>query len=246
MSRHVYGWRRPLPGLTYPTADTESLQILAEVDPRKHLPPVFNQLALGSCTANATAACFQYDAILDGKDCGALSRLWIYYFERAIEHTLDQGDAGAMGHDAFTVAKHGIPDESLWPYDIERFEAKPPDAEPRAYTLRRTVRAVPQTLAAVKQVLSNRQTIAFGFTVYESFESQWTQPGVMPIPKRGEEVLGGHEVLIVGYLKAHPEYALVRNSWGSGWGLAGYLLFPWKLLLDSQFASDFRTIVRPL
>jgi C1A family cysteine protease len=246
MPKHVYGWRRPLPGLTYPMADTGSLQVAAQVDPRTKMPTVFDQGQLGSCTANATAACFQYDAILDGHDCGDLSRLWIYYFERSLEHTLSQGDCGAMGHDAFTVAKKGIPDESKWPYVISKFEDKPPAAEPRAYTLTKAVKSVAQTETAIKQVLSNGQTIAFGFTVYESFEDTWKQPGVMPVPEKGESVLGGHEVLIVGYLKSHSEYALVRNSWGSDWGLGGYFLFPWKVLLDSNTCSDFRTIVRPL
>jgi C1A family cysteine protease len=151
-----------------------------------------------------------------------------------------------MGHDAFTVAKHGIPDESKWLYDIAKFEAKPPDAEPRAFTLRKTVKSVPQTETSIKQVLSNKQTVAFGFTVYESFEDTWKEQGVMPVPEKGESVLGGHEVLIIGYVKSHPDYALVRNSWGTGWGLGGYFLFPWKVLLDPNTCSDFRTIVRPL
>ena len=40
-----------------------------------------NILIAGNCTANATAGAFQYDSIVDGHDCGLLSRLWIYYFE---------------------------------------------------------------------------------------------------------------------------------------------------------------------
>ncbi len=247
--QHAMGWRRPLPGRgaldLLPHVETQGITILDEVDPRPHMPPVFDQGQLGSCTANATAACFQYDTILDGKDCGELSRLWIYFFERAIEHTLGQGDTGAEGHDAFTVAKHGIPDETGWPYDISRFEVKPPNVEPRAYTLKKPVHAVPQNEEAVRRVLSNRQTIAIGFTVYESFEGQWDQEGVMPNPQPGEGVLGGHEVLLCGYLKTYPEHFLVRNSWGPGWGLGGYFLFPRATLLDPNMSSDWRTIVRP-
>jgi C1A family cysteine protease len=243
---HALGWNRPLPGLTYPTADLSGVTILSEVDPRPHMPPALNQLKLGSCTANATNRCFRYDSIKDGKDCGELSRLWTYFFERQIEGTLNQGDCGAMGHDAFTVAKHGIPDETLWQYDISKFEIKPPN-KPRAYTLTKQVKAVPQSLTAIQQALSAGQTIPFGFTVYSSFESeQVANTGIMPMPKPNEEVLGGHEVLACGYLKKYPHYLLVLNSWDVSWGLNGYFLMPVSFILDSHYASDLRTIARPI
>lgn len=209
------------------------------------MPPALNQLELGSCTANATARCFRYDTIMDGKDCGELSRLWIYYFERAIEHTLDQGDCGAEGHDAFTVARHAIPNESHYPYDISKFEQKPPNVQPRAYKLTKPVHAVPQTEEEFKRVLSNNQTIAYGFTVYRDFEEPWGTPGVMPEPNPSEEVLGGHENLLVGYLEEYPDHFLSLNSWGTEWGIfGGYFLFPKATLLNPNVASDFRTIVR--
>jgi C1A family cysteine protease len=193
------------------------------------------------------------DAIKDGKDCGELSRLFTYYFERSIEHTLANGDCGAEGHDAFTVAKHGIPAETLWPYDISKFEQKPPacwiPGHPgkRNYTLTKPVHAVPQNIEQIKAVLSNNQTMPIGFTVYQSFEDEasWSK-GRMPIPAPGESVLGGHEVLVAGWLKSDPDYALVLNSWGTSWGLNGWFLMPWGYLLNANYCSDFRTIVRPL
>ena len=101
MGKHAYGWRRPLPGLTFPYADTGGLAVATQVDPRQEMPPVFNQGQLGSCTANATAACFQYDGIVEGHDPGELSRRWIYHFEKAIEHTLGQGDTGAVPRESW-------------------------------------------------------------------------------------------------------------------------------------------------
>jgi C1A family cysteine protease len=65
------------------------------------------------------------------------------------------------------------------------------------------------------------------------------------MPGRGEKVLGGHEVLLVGYLREEVNYGLVRNSWGTGWGMEGYFLMPWAYMLDANLASDFRTIRRP-
>lgn len=248
-----YGFKPGLPGVLMTPADTAGLNPKSEVDPRKSLPPIFDQGQLGSCTANATAAAFQYDSILDhgsGHGCGLLSRLFVYYGERKIEGQLGQGDTGAYGHDAFKVAAEvGIPPETDWPYDISTFEgpipAKAIKDEPH-YKLTKPVHAVPHSEEEIKRVLSNRQTVAFGFTVYESFESaEVADTGIVPMPKHDESVLGGHEVLIVGYLTSHPEYALVRNSWGTSWGISGYFLMPWSYITSRTYSSDLRTIVRP-
>ncbi len=74
------------------------------------------------------------------------------------------------------------------------------------------------------------------------------------MPGRDEKILGGHEVLAVGYLRSEPEHVLVRNSWGSqqtnrtGWGLdgSGYFLMPWKMILDPNICADWTTIRRPV
>jgi C1A family cysteine protease len=50
---------------------------------------------------------------------------------------------------------------------------------------------------------------------------------------------------VVGYLQDYPDHALVRNSWGIGWGMAGYFLMPWAVILDPNMSDDFRTIYRP-
>ncbi len=243
-----YGWKPSLPDLRDHTADASQLPVLEEVDPRGDLPPVFDQGQLGSCTANAVSAAVEYDAMLSGTDPGTLSRLWIYYYERKIEGSSADQDTGAFGRDGFKVAKTlGVPRETDWPYDVSKFSEEPPvdlAAEARSHTIS-NYRVVARNLDSMKAVLSNSQTIAFGFTVYDSFESdEVAKSGRVPMPSRREKTLGGHEVLAVGYLRAEPNYALVRNSWGGGWGLGGYFLMPWTYLLDANLASDFRTIRR--
>jgi C1A family cysteine protease len=245
-----YGWKPSLPDLRDHIADASELKVLDEVDPRADLPDVFDQGQLGSCTANAVAGAVQYDAKLNGSDPGVLSRLWIYYYERKIEGSPADQDTGAYGRDGFKVCKTiGVPLENDWPYDIAKFSAEPAASlaeEARQHRIS-NYRSVPRNLDSMKAVLSNRQTIAFGFTVYESFESQEVaQTGIVPMPTRDERTLGGHEVLLVGYLKNEPNYGLVRNSWGTGWGMAGYFLMPWAYMIDANLASDFRTIGRPM
>jgi len=80
----------------------------------------------------------------------------------------------------------------------------------------------------------------FGFTVYESFESASTaSTGIVRMPKKDEKTLGGHAVMAVGYHQK-KKYFLVRNSWGEGWGQAGYCLMPFAYL--ETLAGDFWTI----
>jgi C1A family cysteine protease len=244
-----YGWKPSLPDHRDLIADTTGLTPLPEVDPRADLPVPFNQGQLGSCTANAVGAALEYDAMLDGAPAVTPSRLFIYYCERQIEGSLGQGDTGAFGRDGFKAAKrYGTPPETEWPYDIGKYADDPPQSvwtDAAEHTLAKPYKSVPRSVNQFKLVLSNKQTIAFGFSVYDSFESQSVAAsGVVPMPEPGEQQIGGHEVLAVGYLKDEPNYVLVRNSWGTGWGLGGYFLMPWQYLLSTDLASDFRTIVR--
>jgi C1A family cysteine protease len=61
----------------------------------------------------------------------------------------------------------------------------------------------------------------------------------MPAPS--ERAIGGHAVMAVGYEDAN-QWFLVRNSWGSGWGMAGYFTMPYAYLIQSGLSSDFWTI----
>lgn len=258
-----YGWRRSLPRFGLPMVNIGEIKVLPEVDPRDELAHILNnQWALGSCTSNAVEECVRFDSIVDGADPGQLARLQIYWGERQIENSLGQGDTGAEGHDGFIVAQHGLAPESAWAYEWPGMEQDLPAPEsyfdpptlPQEvvdqsshYRLTKQVAAVPQQVAACKAVLSNRQTIAFGFTVYESFESpEVASTGVVPMPDPSEQVLGGHEVLLVGYLKSEPNYGLVMNSWGDDWGIKGFFLMPWAMITEPQITGDLRTIVRPV
>jgi C1A family cysteine protease len=62
------------------------------------------------------------------------------------------------------------------------------------------------------------------------------------MPKKGEEFLGGHAVLCVGY-DDHKHHFIMRNSWGDSWGDKGYFYLPYEYLLDHNLASDFWAIL---
>jgi C1A family cysteine protease len=96
----------------------------------------------------------------------------------------------------------------------------------------------------MKACLAAGYPFVFGFTVYESFEGpQVAQTGDVPMPAPGEQVMGGHAVVAVGYDEASSRF-VVRNSWGTGWGKQGYFTMPYAYLTQAHpaLASDFWTI----
>jgi C1A family cysteine protease len=243
-----YGWTPDLPDRRdkmYSAPLRRLGPLPPSVDMRSGCPPVYDQGELGSCTANAIAGALEFNQMKEKQaDVFAPSRLFIYYNERAIENTVNE-DSGAMIRDGIkSVSKDGAPHETLWPYDISKFKNKP---SPTAYKDAAKHRAIlyqrlTQTLDQLKGCLASGFPFVFGFSVYESFESQAVaKNGKVPMPKSKEKQLGGHAVLAVGYDDASSRF-IVRNSWGDKWALAGYFTIPYAYLTDANLSDDFWTI----
>lgn len=63
------------------------------------------------------------------------------------------------------------------------------------------------------------------------------------MPAKGEDMVGGHCVALVGYDDERKAF-LVRNSWGTGWGLNGYFWMPYEYVLNTNLCADFWTILK--
>lgn len=247
MQKHHYGWKRDLPDHRdhLYAAPIEYLQALPpSVDLRPHCPPVYDQLSLGSCTSNAIAGAIEFDRKKQGLSDFTPSRLFIYYNERAMEGTIDS-DSGAMIRDGIkSVNAQGACSEDEWPYFIGRFTAKPSPLCYQHALLDKAVsyQRVTRNLSQMKACLASGLPFVFGFTVYDSFESeQVASTGIVPMPSHREQVLGGHAVVCVGYDDSKQAF-YVRNSWGASWGLDGYCLMPYAYLLNKGLSSDFWVI----
>lgn len=208
------------------------------VDLRSKCPPVFDQGQLGSCTANALSGAmgFLHPGLIG-------SRLFVYYNERAMEGTIDQ-DAGAQIRDGVkTLNKIGVCPEAEWPYKVTKFKAKPP-APCFADAAQHTISAYQRVtgLSAMQHCLAQGFPFVFGFTVYEAFEGEEVaKTGVLNLPNPGEQNLGGHAVMAVGYDTA-TERLIVRNSWGKDWGQGGYFTMPFEYAANRNLADDFWTL----
>ena len=243
--QRTYGWRRELPDHRDLKFKGISIEVLPPmVDLRDKMPPVYDQLNLGSCTANGIAAAYEYDHMKQGLPDFMPSRLFIYFNERAMEGTI-HSDSGANIRDGVkSINKQGVCAETDWPYIIQRFTMKPP--RPVYATAKKdramTYMSVDQDLSSMKSVLAQNFPIILGFTVYESFESEEVaKTGIVPMPGKDEKVLGGHCVLCVGYDDSKNAF-IIRNSWGSGWALSGYCYMPYEYLTNPDLADDFWTI----
>jgi len=242
-----YGWVPDLPDqrdFLYAAPAPFQGNIPVSVDLSGQCPPPYDQGQLGSCTANAIAGAIEFDQKKFGEKEFIPSRLFIYYNERSMEGTINS-DSGAQIRDGIkSVATLGAPPEKDWAYDITKFSKKPPvkaykDAKAHLVVL---YQSLIQELGTLKGCLASGFPFVFGFTCYESFESQEVaNTGILPMPKSGEKVVGGHAVLCVGYDDATQQF-LVRNSWGSSWGLKGYFKMPYAYLTNRRLASDLWTI----
>ena len=241
-----YGWKPDLPdGRDHLFAPVRAVADLPPaVDLRAGCSAVEDQSTIGSCTGQAIAGALEYLDNKAGHPCD-LSRLYIYYQERLLENTIQQ-DAGAMIRDGIKAcAAVGVPLESLWPYVIAKFARKPTkaadtDAAKRKITSYRRVTGLDDVL----HCLADGNPVVFGFSVYESFESDTVaKSGIVPMPGKTERLLGGHAVLAVGYNQADKRL-IVRNSWGTGWGDKGYFTLPFGYVKNRNLSDDFWVVTK--
>ncbi len=243
-----YGWVPDVPDQRdhlYAAPVVYIAKLPAKVDLSSHCPPVYDQGQLGSCTANAIGAAIQFERRKQKlKPDFVPSRLFIYYNERVMEHSVNS-DSGAQIRDGIkSVAKQGECPEKEWPYVITRFTSKPAASCYKDATKFKAVQyqRVPQILNQMKGCLASGYPFIFGFSVYTEFESDaMAKTGELNMPSPKEKLLGGHAVLAVGYDDKTQRF-IVRNSWGAQWGAEGYFTMPYSYLTDSNLADDFWTI----
>jgi C1A family cysteine protease len=171
-----------------------------------------------------------------------VSRLFEYYGTRKIEGTVNE-DAGAEIRDAIKCGvTYGVADEAAYPYDISKFTQNPPQPIWTAAATHKVTSyhsIADGDLATMKATLAQGYLIEFGFQVYSHFMSaDMASKAVLNLPAANEQLEGGHAVALVGYDDSKKMF-LVRNSWGTSWGLAGYFWMSYDYVQSTKLCSDF-------
>lgn len=232
------------------------------------LPPVEDQGHFQSCTANAVISMVEFLFHACTGEQRDFSRHFLYHNTRRLLGW--EGDCGGQIRATIKALRvFGVLPESDWPYDEIHLEARP---EAYHYAYAQNFKSLSYsrldcngnqtrtTLESVRQALRDGFPVAFGFPVYDSIarlESTVISNGgsvpeaanaIIPLPKKGDKLVGGHAMLAVGYDdsipvrgQAQPGALIIRNSWGQSWGDMGYGYLPYDYAINS-LAVDFWTI----
>lgn len=237
------------------TAATAAPALSTSIDLRAYCSPVEDQGALGSCTANAAIGLVEYfEKRTFGRFTDA-SRLFVY---KATRNLLGwTGDTGAYLRTTMgALALFGAPPERYWPYDVARFDAEPTSfcfAFAANYQAIKYFRLDPspltglQVLQSIKNYLTAGFPSMFGFPVYDEY-MHLPANGLVAFPSLTSRLYGGHANVAVGYddtvmIGQDKGALLVRNSWGTSWGLNGYAWLSYKYVTEG-LAVDWWSVIK--
>lgn len=211
------------------------------LDLSTHIPFIRDAGDEGSVVGQALATALEFQIQKATHRDYRISARYIYYAAREVAGTTGT-DSGATIRDGIRVlATKGAVEEDIWPYVPGQFAAKPPAAVATAKRYRIADARLVKDLDGIKRALAENGPVVTGITVYQSaMSTEAAKTGVIPMPEKGAQMIGGHAIVIVGF-DDHKKLFKFANSWGASWGRHGFGYLPYDYLKkDSHDAYTFK------
>ena len=230
----------------------ESVSLPASVNLVAWFQPIRNQGPRGTCVSFTLTALNEYIKRRRGI-LRNLSEQHLYYETKLIDGA--PGGCGTWQAKAvLPLASRGQCREIVWPYNnalpCNNHGALPAAARPDGLNNRLVTLAVPtRSVLAYKTHMSKQRPIGLSIPVYNSwYQSAATrQTGRITMRIGNEPSIGGHAVLLVGYVNTATSpgggYFIVRNSWGTAsFGSAnpfgaGYGTIPFQYITNDAWEA---------
>ncbi len=183
-----------------------------------------DQQDLSSCVGNATVESVEILNNMAGYRPVPLSRLFVYNMARIRTNSLDK-DEGTYIRVAFDcLSRFGVCDEYLWPYEdaavflSPSLKAQRQAVGHRIHSYYRIDSAGDARVNDIVTALRANHPVVFGTLVASEFRDV-VDRSPLSTPGPNAQILGGHALVIVGYLNGN---FLIKNSWGTSWGSHGF------------------------
>lgn len=192
-----------------------------------YVTPVKNQGNCGSCWAFATTAALESQVLLSNN--GAASTLNLS--EQLLISCSSAGNCGGgfVGTASDYIRNMGLPAEFCYPYTAANGACATACADwtNNAYHILgwHWVATSAPTVEGLKNALVTYGPLVTGMGVYSDF--YYYSSGVYSHTSGTYQ--GGHAILLVGYDDA-GQYFTAKNSWGTGWGEAGFFRIAYNQL----------------
>ncbi len=210
----------------------------ADTDWRQYDTPVRDQGQLGSCTAFGGCAALEADLARPDSPIAEpeaiLSPLYVYFYDREESGLPTSQDTGATPLGLMkALNQFGACPEDADPYAVDQYQMPPsPQMQAAAapYRIGSYYQVQGDLLAGLYAAIVGDASPVMAFNVYSGFE-QVGPDGKVPMPRSGEQALGGHLVKVSGFFNDRSApggvgYIILKNSWGEGRGDAGYFYMP--------------------
>lgn len=182
-------------------------------DLRKDMRQIRDQSTQGTCSAQTAGAIKEWQEYVDLGFKEYMSPQFVYNLRP------NQDSEGMYPRDTMEILyKIGIVTEKDYPYWT--FDPITDELKEKATKYKIQGYAQVNTIDSLKKALFANGPCYIAFPVYNPERMEFWKPDYT-----GQQMMGGHAVTVVGYLK---DKFIIRNSWSSEWGDKGYTYYPFN------------------